>query len=313
MKQLSREAFARARAYLAAQARPLEQALLAHRFEGAPAEAVTAELVYFRNDDGGFGHALDPDLRLPASSALATADALHLLAELGCPAEHPLVRGAVQCLRAAYDEGAGVWRVVPPEANASPHAPWWHDDGASLARTFDGYRVIPRTRIVALLLHYAALVEPRWLEALAARTVREIIAMRPADLGGGGDAFRFTMELAEAPRLPAQLRERLLPWLRDVVVPALVVRDPARWSDYVAAPLKLAPTPWSHAAPAMWDDLQRNLDYEVGRQAPEGYWEPNWTWGDSFPEVWPLARQDWRGRLTLEALTTLRAYGRIEE
>ena len=56
MKKLSREAFDRARDFIKAQARPLDRALFEHRFEGASADLVIAELACFQNDDGGFGH-----------------------------------------------------------------------------------------------------------------------------------------------------------------------------------------------------------------------------------------------------------------
>lgn len=62
-----------------------------HQFERAPPERVVAELARFQNDDGGFGYALEPDLRTPSSSALATGIGLHMLKELRCPADHPMV------------------------------------------------------------------------------------------------------------------------------------------------------------------------------------------------------------------------------
>jgi hypothetical protein len=94
MKRLDREAFDRARRFLKTQARPLDRVLFEHRFEGAPAEHVVAALARFQNDDGGFGRALEPDLRTPSSSALATGIGLRTLKELEWPADHPMVRGA---------------------------------------------------------------------------------------------------------------------------------------------------------------------------------------------------------------------------
>ena len=88
MKTLSRVAFDRALDFVKAQARPLDRALFEHRFEGAAAERVIAELARFQNDDGGFGHALEPDLRTPTSSALATELGLRTLEELGCASDH---------------------------------------------------------------------------------------------------------------------------------------------------------------------------------------------------------------------------------
>ena len=59
-------------------------------------------------------------------------------------------------------------------------------------------------------------------------------------------------------------------------------------------------------------ELEANLDYQVAAQADGGAWEPNWTWAGIYPDAWELARREWCGHLTLETLTTLRAFGRIE-
>ena len=79
MKTLSGRAFERASRFLLEQARPLERALFRQRFEGAGAEGALVALSAFQNEDGGFGRALEPDLRSPSSSALATAIGLQTL------------------------------------------------------------------------------------------------------------------------------------------------------------------------------------------------------------------------------------------
>ena len=110
MKQLSRAAFGRARRFLETQARPLDRAMFEYRFEGSSAESVIAELAHFQNEDGGFGRALEPDLRTPSSSALATGIGLRTLEELQCPADHPMTRRAVQYLLSTFDHQAGAGR-----------------------------------------------------------------------------------------------------------------------------------------------------------------------------------------------------------
>ncbi len=55
-----------------------------------------------------------------------------------------------------------------------------------------------------------------------------------------------------------------------------------------------------------------HLDYQIMHQTPEGPWDPDWSWGGSYPESWKQAKQEWRGQRTLETLTALRAFGRIE-
>jgi hypothetical protein len=311
-KRLSREAFERSHLFLVSQGRPLDRALFEYRFEGAPAERVTVELARFQNGDHGFGHALEPDLRTPSSSALATGMALRLLQEVECPPEHPLVYGAVQFLLHTFDRSVGVWRVAPPDSNNFPHAPWWNDEYGSLADTFDDFSIIPRAQIVASLLHYSNLVQSDWLQELTDHTVSAIEAAEVDALGGGGDALRYALDLAEAQDLPLHFKDRLLLKLRAATL-EVVSQNPDEWGTYCASPLKIAPVPQSVVADLLEPALQRHLDYQIEHQTPEGTWEPVWSWGASFPDAWHQARQEWRGHLTLETLTSLKAFGRLEE
>ena len=100
---LSAAAFARARRFVATKARPLELARLRFHFDSAPAVAVLAELQKFQNADGGFGKALEPDLRASESSALATSVAFQIIREVGrAPSENmalPLSRRIVELAR----------------------------------------------------------------------------------------------------------------------------------------------------------------------------------------------------------------------
>src|SRR5690606_37910934 len=63
-------------------ARLLDRHRFAHQFRGGPAGAVVAALVPYANPDGGFGNALEPDLRGAASQPEAVAVALRVLDEL---------------------------------------------------------------------------------------------------------------------------------------------------------------------------------------------------------------------------------------
>jgi hypothetical protein len=312
MKRLSREGYDAARRFLETQARPLDWALFEFHFEGAAADNAIDELARFQNHDGGFGRALEPDLRTPTPSALATGIGLHTLKELGCSGDHPLVRSAVTFLLETFDKASKVWRIAPHDTNAHPHAPWWHDQDGSLARTFDGFLINPRAELVGLLYDFSALVPADWLADLAALTVKAIETAETAGFGGGGDTLRCALAFAETDSLPRRYAERLAPRLRSLAS-AVVSRDPQEWSGYCAKPLKVAPSPSSSLADLLWDDLQVNLDYEIDGQSPEGSWDPVWTWGDLYPEAWEAAKLEWRGRLTLDTLTTLRAFGRIAD
>ncbi len=310
MKQLSREGFQLARDYLVNYARPLEQALFACHFEGAGPETALAELAAFQNDDGGFGHALEPDFRTPTSSALATGLGLQLLRELDIPAEHPLVKRAVHYLLTTLDQPTHTWRVVPLDTNQYPHAPWWHDQDGSLADRFEQFLIIPRGLLVGLLSHYSALVPPDWLEDITADTISHIESAMKI-VSGGGSVLEYTIGLAESKNLPPHYVERLKRVI-FTVIPESVVRDPAKWDTYCITPLKVVSSINSLGASLIWREIQQHLDYQVDHQSPEGCWEPSWSWMGSYPENWEQARVEWCGHLTLDTLNKMKAFGRIE-
>src|SRR5512143_2702900 len=103
VKKLSKANLAKSRDFIMREARPLEQAVYRFRFEGGSADAVLAALEHFRNPDGGFGKALEPDLRAPESSVLATMRALQALTALKTPADHPMVKRTMGYLSANFD------------------------------------------------------------------------------------------------------------------------------------------------------------------------------------------------------------------
>src|SRR4051794_5993333 len=64
-------------------ARVLEQRLFAYHFLNAGPDPVETALEAYRNEDGGYGHALEPDLRGPVSQPLHTGHALRVLDAIG--------------------------------------------------------------------------------------------------------------------------------------------------------------------------------------------------------------------------------------
>lgn len=308
--RLSPEAFARARAFLVERGRPLEAARFCHAFEEGTPEDVLTALRTHQNPDGGFGRALEPDVRAPESSALATAQALRVLHDLDVPATEPLLADTLAWLRAhlRVEEGGSVWPFLPPEAEAHPHAPWWSQaEPGGLARTFGGFRVNPRAGIVALLWRWPGLL-PEGLLSLLTVEARDAVleGLDPRDVNGHDVAALF----AQTPEVPALHREPVLDYLDDVL-PGRVARVPQDFAAHGLNPLSVAPTPASPLARPLEEPLAAALTHLLTSQAEDGSWAPNWSWGGQFPGAWAQAEREWRSVRTLEALLTLRAWGRL--
>jgi hypothetical protein len=304
---LEHDAFLRAQDVVLTQARPLERALYMRFFlDGAYADVV-ATLAAHQNPDGGFGHALEPDVRTSESSALATSIALRWLYEAGVPGSEPMVGQAIGYLRATWDEATHTWPLIPPAAQAAPHAPWWDDSDGELPHHFGDFLVNCRAEILAYLWHYADLVPTDWLMALTEDTVAAILA-QPQDM----HALICAVALLDMPLVPAAVRERLHAPLA-AQARALCGASAADWANYGPQPLNYATAPTAALAGDLADLLPANLDFLEARQAANGAWEPNWTWGDEADSNWQAARRDWMGHLTLTTLLKLRAFDRIPE
>ena len=309
MKRLTEQGYERAKQFMMEKARPLERALFAFHFEDGSGDAVATALEAFGNSDGGFGHGLEPDSQTPSSSALATAYALRTLAEVEPDAEADLVPPAIDYLMKTLDPETLTWRPVAEDVNEYPHAPWWHDEGGKLAKTFDDFRVIPRALIVALLHHYAAQVPAETLAAVSEALTETIAGLEVLGSGGGSD-LEYFLYLAQVAGLPRPIRGLLVERLEHDV-PRVVERDPEKWSTYCLTPLRAAPTPTSIGAPQIREISEAYLDWVIDQQTEEGCWNPTWTWFGVYPEIWPVAARHWKGILTLEHLLYLQAYERM--
>ena len=133
MRMLEPENYRLAREFVRTRARPLDRALFEYEFDGRAPDAVWDELGRFANRDGGFGHGIEPDCRLPASSVLGALTAVPYLSRTKAPADHPLVQGGVRHLLDAYDRPSEAWRMLPPEVNDHPRASWWNYDPETAA------------------------------------------------------------------------------------------------------------------------------------------------------------------------------------
>ena len=303
MGMLSSEAFVRAARFLDEVARPLEAARFRHAFEGAPAGPAIEALGAYQNEDGGYGRALEPDLRTPSSSALATSQALLSLADLGVQADHPQVQAAVAYLERSRDPERWLWPIVPDDAGAHPHAPWWGREG--LEERFGGYLVNPRAAVVAGLLRFEDAHEASWLGGVAEDTVRAI-ETRELDM----HELLVALQLLEAPRLGVGSRARVRAACEHAAL-RLVATDADAWHGYGLRPVTVVPRPDSPLHHLFAEVVHSNLDWLIEQQGDDGAWAPSWAW-DVYPEAWAEARREWQGVLTLETLLALRAYGRLE-
>src|SRR5215469_3356155 len=109
--------------FIAANARVIDRRRFERLFGGGAAGPVRDAIAAYRNDDGGFGHALEPDCRAPGSQPLAVEMALRIMDEADTW-DSALVGGACDWLAAVAPAEGGAAGAEPAMAGW-PHAPWW--------------------------------------------------------------------------------------------------------------------------------------------------------------------------------------------
>jgi hypothetical protein len=271
--------------------RLIDRHRLAHLFLGGERAPVLAALAAYQNPDGGFGNALEPDLRGPGSQPEPVEVAFWVLDEVGAM-DDPMVVAACDWLATVTTADGGVPFVLP-SAMEYPRAPWWEtapDPPAAL---------VP-TAAVAGLLHKHQVAHP-WLEGATAFSWRAIEAMTEASPYDVRSVLPFLDHVPDRDRAEAAFAKVGGLTLEQ----GLVALDPAATGE-AHFPLDYAPAPGTMARRLFSDDvLDAHLDHLVASQQPDGGWLVNW------PAWTEAAGLEWRAWATVRNLAVLRAYGRL--
>lgn len=273
-------------------ARLLERFRFDHLFADGERDAVLEALRAYRNPDGGFGNALEPDFRGPVSQPPTVASALEVLDEVDA-FDDPMVGSALAYLSSVTAADGGLPFVLP-SVRDYPRAPWWEPQGDDPPGS-----LLPTAGIVALLYKHG--IEHPWLAPAAEFCWRRIDGL------GGTHPYEVRSVLPFLEHAPDRPRAedafaRVGP---KVFEQGLVAMDPGAQGE-VHTPLDFAPHPGSLARGLFEDGaIETHLDALVAAQQDDGGWTFNW------PEWNPATTLEWRGFMTVRALSILRAYGRL--
>jgi hypothetical protein len=277
--------------FLAGHARVLEQRRFDRLFGNGEARPVMDAVAAYRNPDGGFGHGLEPDCRCPASQPAAAELAFRILDEADAW-DSALVGGACDWLQQNAATGAGA-TFVEASVGGWPHAPWWvPEDGRPAS--------LIATGLITGTLHSRGVTHP-WLDRAT-----EVMWTRIDELSSPS-AYEMRGVLKFLDCVPDRERarrafERVGPMLLEC---KLVTLDPAEAGE-VHTPLDFAPGPQSLARQLFdADTIAAHLDHLSAGQGTDGGWTFNWL------EWSPAAALDWRGFMTIEALSVLRSNDRL--
>ncbi|KUN78940.1 hypothetical protein AQJ66_30350 [Streptomyces bungoensis] len=283
-------------------ARVLEQRLFAYHFLNGAAAPVETALDAYRNEDGGYGHALEPDLRGPVSQPLHTAHALRVLDEVGCCGGQRVERVCRYLTSVSTADGA-LPAIHPSQRGypAAPFVPVVDDPPSDLLATGPVVGLLHGNEVWHAWLFRATDFCWQAVESLEDSHPYEVEA-----------AVAFLDFVPDRPRAEAAA-DRLGRLVRGQRLAAL---DPGRLAD---RPVPSGYAPGEHHFPhdfarspqslaRAWftdEEMARSLDHLAAEQQEDGGWPVRWRRWAQAPVL------EARPVVTIEALRTLRAYGRF--
>ena len=256
-------------------------------FEDGAVEPVIAAIAAYRNPDGGFGHALEPDLRCPQSQPAATLSALETLHEAR-RLDSVMASGARVWLAQISARDGGIPSALPG-FESYPHSPWWSAEPGSML-----------TFALAGVLHAGRITGDDWLERATGWCWR---AIDDSNRKPTGYWLKFACAFLDA--VPDEDRARAaLASLQPRIDPASFAPAAGTEGERLR-PLDISPRPRSRSRALFSDaDIEAHLDEVENGQQADGGWMFDWlAWS-------PEQTSAWRGFVTIRALTWLRDNGR---
>lgn len=272
-------------------ARLLERVIFEYHFLHGPSARVLAVLRTYQNDDGGFGQALEPDLRTPESQPLFVEFALRTLYD--CKLRDPaMVLRACNFIERSTDLKRGIPTIFP-SSRIYPRAEHWNNlatEQPSLGRL---------TGLVGLASWQA--VQHPWLSTAVEICLKHMATTGFDDAHTILNAFCLLESIARE-RNVGRLFGKLSKELRH----AKFFCGEVPVETYALTPLTFAPSPDSFCRPIFADSqIEAHLKDLASRQEADGGWPIQWE------PPGEMARREWRAYKTVMALSALRAYGRI--
>ncbi len=270
-------------------ARLIDRHRFAYLFADGGRDAALAALRPYQNADGGFGNALEPDFRGPVSQPASVLSAFEIVDEVDGFTD-PMVSRVCAYLTTVTGPDGGVPFVLPT-VHAYPRAPWWEPEDGLPGAT------LPTAGIAALLYQWE--IDHPWLHGATAFCWQRIDALESARF------YDIRSILSFLDRVPDRARAEQAFARISPMIHALVTLDPDAPGE-IHPPLDFAPQPDTLARRLFSDAvIETHLDALAAAQHNDGGWSFNWLdWN-------PATTLEWRGMMTIQALKTLRAYGRV--
>lgn len=275
--------------------RTLDYYLIKNLFEDC-SEQVLDELLKYQNQDGGFGHGLEPDNQTPESSVLATDIAITILDDINSSSKEEVIKRVLKYYASMFNEKTRKFKFIPKSTNNYPRAVWWNYDDLDSWSYFN-----PTPEVTGFMYKYKHLtdfpVEELMLE------VKDNILSNYHD--EEEHSLYSVLKFYNWTGKPSELNELL-----EKEIESKITLKEEEWDKYSPQPYKLIEVN-GFLYERYRSDLLRNAEYLI-KKSDNYIWYPEWQWFQ-FEEVFENeAKYQWMGYVTYERLKFLKSLDKLK-
>ena len=300
--------FDKARTFIYRNARPLDLARWQYHFENGSRDAVLTALATYQNEDGGFGHALEPDAWNPNSTPIQTWVATEILREINyTDNSHSIIQGILRYLASGQDFNGKLWYNEVVNGNDYPHAPWWHAEVDSadsynptaclagfVIRFTDNDSELYRLGCLIAKEAYAA-DDKQGLSNDMHAVLLYIRLLRYCEEAGATDIIDLSA-------LKERLRER---------IKHSITHNSAEWeTGYICKPSQFFKTRDSIFYTDNKEIAEYECDFITRTQLADGSWNIPWSW-NGYPEEWAISKNWWKSNGAIINILYLKGFNKI--
>lgn len=297
--------FQQAENFIYRNARPLDITRWKCLFENGSKEDVLTALAAYQNEDGGFGHALEPDFWNPNSSPVQTWVATEIIKEIGLEDKsHPIIQGILRYLSSGKDFDGHTWANVVASNNDYPHAPWWTFEPVEDA----SYN--PTACLIGFVLKFAE--KSSGLFELARNLAKEAYGYLklhfPVESMHTVSCFVELYEYIKESATNEVLDMNEYRALLSKQIRHVITYDTSKWLvNYVCKPSLFLSAKTSD----FYAENKEICDYEcafiLNTQNADGTWNITWSWTD-YPEQWHISKNWWKSEGIIKNVRYMKAF-----
>ncbi|MHA1983081.1 MAG: hypothetical protein ACW967_01925 [Candidatus Hodarchaeales archaeon] len=300
--KLTIDLFKKAEEAIRKNGRKLDIELFDYKFKNGSIDSVITELKKYQNEDGGFGHGIEPDFRLKSSSPMATTVGIQYCLKIGLPTDHDLYSTAIRYFLQHYIEEGSFWTNVYENVKNEPHAPWWQVDKVE-SPTNERW-ANASAEIAGFLFKFHKLVPQNLLEQLTKKIINVLEDFETIQ----GGLYSLMCWERGLEHFPKNIKINLKGKIKNTYK-SLSPLTQEKLSEVRIFFLTKSPKDLINGE--LEPDVNKLFDNEIKLLKTNDGSVPTWEWG-MYEEAWEKAKKEWIGKMTVDLIIALQNYSKLD-